>query len=163
MIRFTLCLVTLSLVACGGSDPSQAHGHSHEGPHGHSHPHEHEGDDHAHEGDDHAHEEVSLGVLALGDLEVQLAQGHGNVEAGKESHLVVKLPYSDGGATRVRAWIGTSDRTASLVGRADYAAGSDDYDVHATAPSPLAADAMWWVEIEKPDGTKLLGSKAPIR
>jgi hypothetical protein len=112
--------------------------------------------------EDHAHDEVSLGKAKVGDLEVELAQGHGGVEAGKEGHLVVKLPYNDAGATIVRAWIGTSDRTSSMVGKGTYAPSHDDYDVHADAPKPLPADAMWWVEVEKPDGTKLVGSVKPI-
>ena len=111
---------------------------------------------------DHEHDEVPLGTFAIGDLAVELAQGHGAVEAGKESHLVVKLPYQDAGATVVRAWIGTEDRTGSLVGKATYAASHDDYDVHATAPTPLPEPCAWWVEIQRPDGSTLLGS-APVR
>ncbi len=91
-----------------------------------------------------------------------LAQGHGGVTAGKESHLVVKLPYNDAGATIVRAWLGTEDRTASLVGKGEYAPSHDDYDIHATAPDPLPEGTMWWIEIEKPDGAKVVGSAQPI-
>lgn len=120
-------------------------------------------DGHQHNGEtgedhDHAHDEVPLGTVAIGDMEVELAQGHGRVEAGKESHLVVKLPYNDNGATVVRAWIGTEDRTMSLVGKGEYAPSHDDYDVHAVAPDPLPENALWWIEIEKPDGTKVVGS-----
>lgn len=98
----------------------------------------------------------------VGDLEVRLAQGHGALEAGKESHLVVKLPYNDRGASVVRAWIGTDDPTLSYVGRGAYAPSHDDYDVHATAPDPLPEGARWWVEVTKPDGTSAAGSIAPI-
>jgi len=108
--------------------------------------------------EDDEHVEEPLGTAAIGDLQVELAQGHGGVAAGKESHLVVKLPYSDDGATIVRAWIGTEDRTRSLVGKGEYAASHDDYDVHATAPDPLPADAAWWVEVEPPDGRRVVGS-----
>lgn len=117
------------------------------------------GEDAADEG--HEHDEVSIGSVTIGDMQVELAQGHGSVEAGKEGHLVVKLPYNDNGASVVRAWIGTDDRTLSMVGLGEYAASHDDYDVHAVAPDPLPEGAMWWVEIEKPDGTKVVGS-API-
>lgn len=123
---------------------SNEHGHEHEGEMGEDH--------------DHAHDEVSLGTVTIGDMKVELAQGHGKVEAGKESHLVVKLPYNDGGETVVRAWIGTEDRTLSLVGKGEYAPSHDDYDVHAVAPDPLPENAEWWIEIEKPDGTKAVGS-----
>ncbi|MBK9119386.1 MAG: hypothetical protein IPM18_07255 [Phycisphaerales bacterium] len=110
------------------------------------------------ENHDHDHDEVWLGTVTIGDLRVELAQGHGKVEAGKEGHLVVKLPYNDNGATVVRAWIGTEDRTVSRVGKAEYAPSHDDYDVHTLAPDPLPENARWWIEIEKPDGMKVVGS-----
>lgn len=113
------------------------------------------GHDHHH---DHDHEEVSLGKHKIGDLEVEAAQSHGKVEAGKEGHLILKLPYSDKGETIIRAWIGTEDRTLSTVGKGDYAASHDDYDIHAIAPEPLPKDAKWWIEIEKPDGSRIVGS-----
>jgi hypothetical protein len=111
-------------------------------------------DDHG----DHAHDEVTLGKFDIAGHMVEAAQGHGNVEAGKEGHLVIKLPYKDGGQTVTRAWIGTEDRTMSSVGKGAYAPSHDDYDIHAAAPSPLPAGAKWWLEIEKPDGTKVVGS-----
>lgn len=114
-------------------------------------------------GDDHDHgEEVSLGTVTIGDIEVDLAQAHGKVEAGKEGHLVVTLPYADQGETVVRAWIGTEDRTMSLVGKGEYAPSHGDYDIHAVAPDPLPENVMWWIEIEKPDGTKVVGSAKPL-
>jgi hypothetical protein len=112
--------------------------------------------------EDHAHDEVPLGTVTIGALEVELAQGHGALAAGQDAHLVVKLPYADSGATVVRAWIGTRDRTLSYVGKGEYAATHDDYDIHATAPDPLPPGALWWIELEQPDGTKLLGSAQPI-
>ena len=112
--------------------------------------------------EDHAHAEVPLGTVTIGDLAVELAQGHGAVLPGAEGHLVVKLPYSDSGATTVRAWIGTEDRTLSYVGKGEYAPSHDDYDIHATAPDPLPENPMWWIEIEKPDGSKVVGSVQPI-
>jgi hypothetical protein len=133
----------------GASADDDAHGHEHEGEMGEDH--------------DHAHDEVSLGTATIGAMEVELAQGHGKVEAGKESHLVVKLPYNDNGATIVRAWIGTEDRTMSLVGKGEYAPSHDDYDIHAVAPEVLPDNAMWWIEIEKPDGTKVAGSAKPLK
>jgi hypothetical protein len=111
---------------------------------------------------DHDHDkEVPLGTFTVGDMEVKAAQSHGKVEAGKEGHLVIKLPYKDDGETVVRAWLGTEDRTLSTVGRGEYAASHDDYDIHAMAPDPLPEDTRWWVEIEKPDGTRAVGSIAP--
>ena len=106
----------------------------------------------------HAHDETDLGKFDIQGMQVEAAQGHGKVEAGKEGHLVIKLPYKDDGATVVRAWIGTSDRTLSSVGKGEYAPSHDDYDIHTVAPDPLPADAKWWLEVEKPDGTKAVGS-----
>lgn len=111
--------------------------------------------------EEHAHDESPLGTVTIGSMKVELAQGHGGVAAGREGHLVVKLPYSDNGATIVRAWIGTEDRTLSFVGKGEYAPSHDDYDVHAMAPDPLPENTMWWIEIEKPDGTKVVGSAKP--
>ncbi len=110
---------------------------------------------------DHDHDEVSLGEFTAGDMEIEASQGHGKVQAGKEGHLVIKLPYKDKGATIVRAWLGTEDRTLSTVGKGAYAAAHDDYDIHTAAPDPLPEGTKWWVEIEKPEGTKAVGSIEP--
>jgi len=144
------------LVGCGEKKTTAAddHGHPHEEGEAHS-------EVKAEEEHDHAHDEVALGKFKAGELEIEAAQGHGMVEAGKEGHLVIKLPYNDAGASTVRAWIGTEDRTLSAVGKGEYAPSHDDYDIHAVAPSPLPADTQWWVEVEKPDGTKIVGSIAP--
>lgn len=117
-------------------------------------------DEHA-GGDGHAHDEAPLGKVKIGEHEVELAQGHGKVQAGKEGHLVVKLPYNDNGETIVRAWLGTEDRTLSMVGKGEYAPSHDDYDIHAVAPDPLPENVMWWIEIQKPDGTKATGAIKP--
>jgi ABC-type Zn2+ transport system substrate-binding protein/surface adhesin len=147
------------LVGCGEKKTAAAddHGHPHKEGEAHGHPHTE-----AKAEDDHDHgDEVALGKFMAGKLEIEAAQGHGMVEAGKEGHLIIKLPYKDDGASIVRAWIGTEDRTLSAVGKGEYAPSHDDYDIHATAPSPLPADTKWWVEVEKPDGTKLVGSIVP--
>ena len=143
---------------CGNSDEADMTAGNNAGGDTHTH------DDHADDAaaHDHAHDEVDLDPATIGSMRVELAQGHGAVEAGAEGHLVVKLPYQDNGATIVRAWIGGEDRTMSMVGVGEYAPSHDDYDIHAMAPDPLPADAMWWIEIEEPDGTKVVGSAKPI-
>ncbi len=98
----------------------------------------------------------------IDSMSIELAQGHGPIKAGTEGHLVVKLPYNDNGATTVRAWIGQEDRTLSMVGIGEYAPSHDDYDIHAMAPDQLPPNTMWWIEIEKPDGTTAVGSATPI-
>ncbi len=153
--------LSAALVACGEKQttPADDHGHSHAEGEAQDHPHEGEA---GHSEDDHDHgEEVGLGSFTAGDLEIEASQAHGVIEAGKEGHLVIKLPYDDDGATVVRAWIGSEDRTMSSVGKGEYASSHGDYDIHAMAPSPLPDDVKWWVELEKPDGTKLIGSIAP--
>ncbi len=109
-------------------------------------------------GGDHGHAETPLGTAQIGEITIVCAQGHGEVGPGKEMHLVVKLPYSDNGATIVRAWVGSDDRMGSRVAKGVYASSHDDYDVHAEAPDPLPEGSTWWIEIEKPDGSKQVGS-----
>jgi hypothetical protein len=157
----TVLFLSAAVLACGGADAPEAA--PAEAPRADA-PSEQPTDpeDDAHDADGHEHDEEPLGTARLGDLDIELAQGHGAVVPGGEGHLVVKLPYDDSGATVVRAWIGTEDRTLSYVGKGVYAPSHDDYDVHATAPDPLPEDARWWIEIEKPDGTRLTGSAAPI-
>lgn len=159
-IKYTL-LSTLALsallVSCGDKDK---HGHSHDDSTPKHKDHEehkgHEGHDDHH---DHDHgEEVTLGSHEIDGIKVEAAQGHGAVEAGKEGHLILKLPYNDNGETVVRVWIGTADKTLSSAGKGIYAPSHDDYDIHTMAPDPLPADTKWWVEISKPDGTKATGS-----
>lgn len=149
----------------GANDAGKAHDHGHDHDHDHDHEHGDAHDDHDHDhdaehGHDHDHDEVPIGSTMVGDLKVECAQSHGTAAAGKELHLVVKLPYNDKGASTVRVWIGTEDRLSSVVAKADYAPSHDDYDVHALCPDPLPADAKWWIEVEKPDGTKQVGSIA---
>lgn len=157
-----LAALGIGLTGCGQSGSSDDHSHgadTHTHADGSTHS-DHADDSHMNEG--HAHEEIALAPATIGDMTIELAQSHGAVKAGQEGHLVVKLPYKDNGATIVRAWIGTEDRTLSFVGRGEYAASHDDYDIHAMAPDPLPANTRWWIEIEKPDGTKVVGSATPI-
>jgi len=139
------------LVSCG----DKQHDHDHDKPHT-----EHDAHADGEMGHDHG-DEIALGTFKAGELEIVAAQSHGAVEAGKEGHLIIQLPYKDQGASIVRAWIGTDDRTMSSVGKGTYTASHGDYDIHAIAPTPLPENAQWWVEVEKPDGTKLLGSVTP--
>ena len=160
--RLTLLLIpalVLWLSACNGESGDD---HDDDGTHTHADGTVHSNDDHSDDDQgDHAHDEVAIGTFTIGDMQIEAAQGHGAVEPGKECHLVIKLPYSDDGQTMVRAWIGVEDRTSddsSRVQKAEYAASHDDYDVHVVAPATLVEGAAWWIEIEKPDGTKAVGS-----
>lgn len=172
-----LAVVGLAMPACSESS-DQGHAQDDDG-HSQTDDNSHDTDDHDHAGEDHdadghvhgedtdqAHDdhdhgaEFPLPAAIIGDMTVELAQAHGPLRAGEEGHLVIKLPYTDNGATVVRAWIGGEDRTLSFVGRGEYAPSHDDYDIHAMAPDPLPESTMWWIEIEKPDGTKVVGSAA---
>jgi hypothetical protein len=175
--------LAMILPACSDSSNSTKNGHTHGADtHEHSPIDEAAGDTHvhadgttheAHEPDagshtdaqgDHAHhdDEVKLDSVVIDGMTIELAQGHGAVQANMEGHLIVKLPYNDNGETIVRAWIGTDDRTLSYVGMGEYAPSNGDYDIHAMAPDPLPANTMWWIEIEKPDGSKVVGSAKPL-
>lgn len=144
-------ICSLALIGCGEKDHDHSHPHPHNNGEAHGQPH-----------DDHDHgEETELGSFKAGELEIEASQSHGSLEAGKEGHLVIKLPYKDDGASIVRAWIGTEDRTLSMVGKGVYTSSHGDYDIHTMAPSPLPEGVQWWVELEKPDGTKHVGSIDP--
>lgn len=158
-----LAVLGLALSGCGESGSGDVHSHGQDThPHADGSTHDSHADD-AMDRDDHAHDdEVALDPATIDGMTIELAQGHGAIKAGRESHLVVKLPYNDNGATIVRAWIGIDDRTLSFVGKGEYAPSHDDYDIHAMAPDPLPENTMWWIEIEKPDGTKVVGSAKPI-
>ncbi len=157
-MRYTLTLLAAVIIASGcdrsgdvHQEPAGTHTHADGTTHA----------DHAESvpvADAHGHDETPIGTVTIDGMEVHGSQGHGFVEPGKLSHLVVSLPYNDGGATIVRAWIGTADRQQYLVGMGDYAPSHDDFDIHAEAPDPLPPDARWWIEIEKPDGVKAVGS-----
>lgn len=165
-----LCIAALSACEPNTDDTNAtARPDDHEHEHDHDHEHAEGSDPHAEETDpntqahdeDHDHDETPLGSITMDDITIDCYQGNGSLEAGEEMHLIINLPYNDSGATIVRAWIGTEDRLASIVGRGEYAASHDAYDIHAEAPDPLPANAMWWIEIERPDGTKTVGSIEP--
>lgn len=147
--------LSVLIVSCGdkektpvtsSSTANKEHDDHHHGEH----------DDHH---DDHDHgEEVTLGSHDIEGIKVEAAQGHGAVEAGKEGHLVITLPFNDKGETVVRVWIGTADKTLSSPGKGLYEQSHANYDIHTVAPKPLPADSKWWVEISKPDGTKATGA-----
>ncbi|MGJ8635575.1 MAG: hypothetical protein ACSHX5_01835 [Phycisphaerales bacterium] len=129
--------------------------------------HSHGDETHSHTEDNHAaedmHESIPLGSMMINDFTVELAQGHGAVHAGEEEHLIVKLQSSEDEVLAIRAWIGTEDKTLSYVGKGEYSADRDVYDVHMIAPQSLDPDAMWWVELELRDGTIKTGSMKVIQ
>lgn len=151
-LKLLLALTTtLFFAGCGGSD----HDHDHDD---HDHGDEHSG------GDGHSDEHADAKDLpdaTIGAMTLKLKQA-GAIEAGKEAVLLVKLSESDKGQTIVRAWIGSDDRTLSRISKGEFVAKDTEYHLHVRAPKPLPEGAMWWIEIEKPDGTKSVGSVAPL-
>ncbi|MEC9374644.1 MAG: hypothetical protein VYC34_12405, partial [Planctomycetota bacterium] len=108
MTKSTSILLASAALIVAGCDRSAEQGNDSSSEETHLHAdgieHTHAGDeDHSPADQDH-HDEVSLGAAQIGGMTVELAQGHGGLAPGKEMHLVVKLPYSDNGATVVRAW-----------------------------------------------------------
>ena len=160
----------LMLPACtesnSGTDAGHAHGddsHTHDdgsthGAHDDTHTHA-DGTTHSDHTDD-GHESIELDTITIDGLSVQLTQNHGPVDAGEEEHLIVKVDDAD--VLAVRVWIGTEDRTLSYVGKGEYDTATGAYDVHTMAPDPLPTNAMWWIEIEKAEGTKVIGSANPV-
>jgi len=153
------------LAGCGesgggaaSSGGTAAHDHDdHDDDHDHAdddHDHDH---DHDHEMDDHS-DAVELGAVTIDGVEVRASQAHGELAAGKELFLMLVLSDNEGGATAVRAWIGTENRLASEVAKAEFHADHGDYELHAMAPDPLPENAKWWIELERADGTKAVGS-----
>lgn len=141
-------ILAAGLAGCGDSQ-SDEHGHEH-GPNG-----EHlDGDE---GGDMHDGDSAALGEITVGDLRFEAAQGHGEAAPGKELHIEL-TPVEGGDDLTVRVWIGTDDRLASVVGKADRDAETGTYEAHATAPDPLPDGAAWWVEVTADGGEPAVGS-----
>jgi hypothetical protein len=108
------------------------------------------------------HSKIELESITIAGMSIQLSQNHGTIGAGEEEHLIIQIDKGDTDVIGVRAWIGSEDRTLSYVGMGEYSVINDAYDIHTFAPEPLDENAMWWIEIEIPDGTKHLGSAKPV-
>jgi hypothetical protein len=159
----------LMLPACtesnSGTDAGHTHGddsHTHAdgstyGEHDDTHTHA-DGSTYADHDDE--HESIELDAITIDGMRVELTQNHGPVNAGEEEHLIVRVDGED--ILAVRVWIGTEDRTLSYVGKGEYAVLNDAFEAHTMAPDPLPENTMWWIEIEKADGTKVIGSAQPV-
>lgn len=142
--------------AHGDDTPTHADGSTH-GDHDDTHTHS-DGTIHSDHADE--HESIELDMIMIDGMSLELTQNHGPVDAGEEEHLIVKVDGAD--VLAVRVWIGTEDRTLSFVGKGEYSATTGVYEVHTMAPDPLPENTMWWIEIEKTDGTNVLGSAQPV-
>lgn len=115
-------------------------------------PHDHsEKDNHG----DHGHGEGgSLGTTTIGPWTVSVS---GEVKAGSEAHLDIKLSGSTVRPAAVRVWIGTKDGKGAMKQKADTAGGGTEYHAHAEVPKRIPAGAQLWVEIDDGKGTKSVG------
>lgn len=151
---FTLLLAfsgTLWIAGCGGHEDDHHHGEQESGGKDH---HEDHGDIH--------NNAVDLIVIDADASGISARQANGAIQAGQECILLVKLDAPSQEIKAVRAWIGGEDRTLSQVGLGHYDADESLYDIHAIAPKPLAEDAMWWIEVERSDGTKVFSTAKPL-
>jgi hypothetical protein len=129
--------------------------------------HSHGDETHSHAEESHAavdlHESIPLGSISISELTFELTQNHGIVDPGEEEHLIIKFTEGDQSTLTVRAWIGSEDKTRSYVGIGEYSADQGVFNIHTTAPDSLMPDAKWWIEVEKPNGTKDVVSVALVK
>lgn len=106
--------------------------------------------------DDHGHGEGgSIGTATIGAWNVAVS---GEIRAGAEAHLDIKLSGSTARPTAVRVWIGSQDGRGAMKQKAD--GGDNAYHAHADVPSPIPAEAKLWIEIDDGKGSKAVGGFA---
>ena len=106
------------------SDASHSHGHSHGG------------------------EVVSLGQKQVLGFTVK-AEQEGSVNAGQEAVFLIETAPA---AEAVRLWVGDEQATGSVRSKAE--GGPTSFHSHTMVPSPLAAEAQLWVEVQNAAGER---------
>lgn len=156
---------TLKMVAHGKCDQcagkeDDGHGHKEGDGHDHAKPAvaapaggaEKAGGDHG----DHGHGEGGvLGTATIGAWTVAVS---GEVKAGSEAHLDIKLSGSTANPAAVRVWIGSQDGKGAMKQKADGR--GNEYHAHADVPNPIPAGAQLWIEIDDGKGNKSVGGIA---
>lgn len=105
---------------------------------------------------DHGHGEGgALGTATIGAWTVTVS---GEVKAGAEAHLDIKLSGSTSKASAVRFWVGAQDGKGAMKGKAEGS--GPEYHAHVDVPSPIPAGAKLWIEIEDAKGGKSVGGFA---
>lgn len=135
------------------------HGHGHKEDDGHDHakpgaaaPAGKAGGDHGDHGD-HGHgEDGAIGTATIGAWTVSVS---GEIKAGSEAHLDIKLSGSPAKPAAVRVWIGSQDGKGAMKQKAD--GDGKEYHAHADVPNPIPAGAQLWVEIDDGKGSKSVG------
>lgn len=113
-------------------------------------------------GHGHSGEVVDLGTSTVGELTVQASRDAGELKAGGDAAIDVRITTADGkpaSVTAVRFWIGTEDAKGSVKARAEIEDPQDPgrWHTHAELPNPLPEGARLWVEIETAEGKKAAG------
>ncbi len=103
---------------------------------------------------------TDAGSVTIGTLDVRLLRGSA-AAAGQPLRLVIQIP-DDTATASVRGWIGTDGRFDSAVTEAAYSEQLGGYELRATAPDPLPAKAVWWIEVQRVGGATHVGS-VPLR
>jgi hypothetical protein len=105
---------------------------------------------------DHGHGEGgALGTATIGAWTVTVS---GEVKAGAEAHLDIKLSGSTAKASAVRFWVGAHDGKGAMKGKAEGT--GPEYHAHVDVPNPIPADAKLWIEIDDGKGGKSVGGFA---
>lgn len=146
---------TLKMVAHGACAECKD-GHDHEEGDGHDHakpatasPAGKAGGDHG----DHGHGEGgAIGTATIGAWTVTVS---GEIKAGAEAHLDIKLSGSTAKASAIRFWVGAQDGKGAMKGKADGA--GPEYHAHVDVPNPIPANAKLWIEIDDGKGSKSVG------
>ncbi len=121
---------------------------------------EHAGHNHAAEGT-HAHgKAVTLGAVDISVYKVAVSAS-GEVAAGKEWHVELRLNPEQPVPKAIRVWVGIENGRGSTKAKAE--AEKDDkgaYAVHVEVPNPIPADRKLWISIEPDTGQTAKGSLA---
>jgi hypothetical protein len=152
---------TLKMVAHGacaeckdGHDHEEGDGHDHAKPATASPAGKAGGDD-----GDHGHGEGgAIGTATIGAWTVTVS---GEIKAGAEAHLDIKLSGSTAKASAIRFWVGAQDGKGAMKGKADGA--GPEYHAHVDVPNPIPANAKLWIEIDDGKGSKSVGGLAISR
>lgn len=139
-----LILTCAALCACLPLIPLAAEDHDHEHEHEHGHNHGHG-------------PAVELGFATIGAWTVK-AERLGEVVAGKEAVIGLKLDPAQPAPAVVRAWIGGEDGRGSV--KAKLEAGKIAFHGHLEVPESLPADAKLWVTLQDAAGATTTGSFA---
>jgi len=149
---------TLSMVAHGACKECAAKGGEGQG--------HKEGDGHDHgkpaagkpagDHDDHGHGPGgALGTVTIGAWSVTVS---GEVKAGSEAHLDIKLSGSTAKPAAVRVWVGTQDGKGAMKQKAE--GDGLEFHSHADVPNPIPTSAKLWIEIDDGKGGKAVGGFA---